>query len=148
MQQITFNRVFQASGTGRNGKPYTRWDYKTADDQRYAHFAGSQEIPLNTPVLVELSPSGSISSWQHTGSPTTAADVQTTTGSQNGSEAVSEAPVASQRDTQIHRQTAAKVAAKLLDFFPADEQSLETFFTVAEQLVAYFQNGVTETVPF
>jgi len=52
------------------------------------------------------------------------------------------------RDTQIHRQAAAKVAAKLLDFFPEEEQSLETFFTVSEQLVSYFSNGVTDPVPF
>lgn len=145
MPTVTFNKVFKAEGS-KNGKSWTRWDYKTADGQRFPHFAGSQEIALETPVNIEVDDRGTIRSHERAGNQQAAPEPQ------NGSQGVTEAPVASQapsvRDTQIHRQTAAKVAAKLLDFFPEDEQSLETFFTVSEQLVAYFSNGVTEAVPF
>ena len=139
--QLTFTKVFKAEGN-KNGKPWIRWDYKTADEQRFVHFAGSQEIPLNTVVEIETSPSGSISDWKAIGSTTSEVAPQGVRSDSVASGGDSE------RQTRIHRQTAAKVAARLLDFFPEDEQSLETFFLVSEQLVAYFESGVTETVPF
>ena len=145
-----FTQVFQASGTGKNGKPYTRWDYKTAEGERNAHFAATQEIPLNVPVALELSASGSIKSWKPVGSATPVENPQAAQESQGGPQDVSAAPVAPQapsdRDKQIHRQTAAKVAAQLLAYFPAEEQSLTTFYTVAEQLVSYFATG--DSIPF
>lgn len=146
----TFTQVFQANGTGKNGKPYTRWDYKTAEGERVAHFAGTQEIPLNVPVALELSPSGSVKSWKATGGVSTEANPQAAQTSNPEREGVQGQMVAPQglsaKDQQIHRQTAAKVASKLLDFFPAEEQSLATFYTVADQLVSYFATG--DSVPF
>lgn len=146
MQTVVFNKVFKAEGASQRG-PWVRWDYKTEDGGRFPHFAPTQEIPLDTAVNVQTSAKGDIKSWELAGSP--AADPQQTpTGA---SEAVRTAPTASQgassgpseRDTQIHRQTATKVAAKLLDFFPKAEQDLDTFWVVAEQLVDYYQNGVS-----
>lgn len=147
MPTLTFNRVFKAEGQ-KNGRAWTRWDFKTADDQRFITFdAGlANSVTVNTPGEAEVD-GDKLVGWKAVGSPTAEANQQTTPTPQNGSQAVSGAPVASQRDAQIHRQTAAKVAAKLLDFFPAEEQSLETFFTVAEQLVDYFAKGKDE-IPF
>lgn len=91
----TFTQVFQASGTGKNGKPYTRWDYKTAEGERFAHFAGTQEIPLNTEVALDVSQSGAINKWQAVGSATPVANPQATPASNPAPQAVSAAPTAS-----------------------------------------------------
>ena len=143
MQTVVFTKVFKAEGSSQRG-PWVRWDYKTADGGRFPHFAAEQEIPLDTAVNVQTSAKGDIKSWEHVdGSLPAAGGQQSTT---SAPEAVRTAPVASQgpseRDTQIHRQTATKVAAKLLDFFPKAEQDLDTFWVVTEQLVDYYQNGV------
>jgi hypothetical protein len=45
------------------------------------------------------------------------------------------------KDEQIHRQTAAKVAAKLLQHFPEEERTLATFDSVVDHLVQYFNHG-------
>ena len=93
---IVFTQVSQASGTGKNGKPYTRWDYKTADGQRFAHFAGTQEIPLDSPVEIVTSPSGAINDWKPAGSSVSAGNPQTTPVSNPAPEGGTRAPVAAQ----------------------------------------------------
>lgn len=49
--------------------------------------------------------------------------------------------VISEKDQQIHRQTAAKVAAELLQYFPAEERTIATFDTVCDRLVEFFNHG-------
>ena len=147
-QTLTFAKVFTAEGE-KNGKTWTRWDFKTEDGERYVTFnAGlANKISTNTPVTVEIEGENKIAALIAS---VPAENQQASSGSgggpaspQGGAQSVT-AP--SERDTQIHRQTAAKVAAKLLDFFPEEEQSLETFFTVSDQLVSYFATG--ESIPF
>ncbi len=48
---------------------------------------------------------------------------------------------ASAKDVQIHRQTAAKVGAELLQYFPPEEQTLATFNQVVDELVDFFNHG-------
>lgn len=62
-QTVMFTKVFKAEGTSARG-PWTRWDYKTEDGGRFPHFAGTQEIPLDTLVQVQTSAKGDIKSWQ------------------------------------------------------------------------------------
>lgn len=123
---MIFTQVFQASGTGKNGKPYTRWDYKTADGERFAHFAGTQEIPLNTDVAVELSASGSIREWKTTGASVSAGNTQPTADIQNGYEAARTAPTGSQRDFQAEAEgktRCALVSALLPALFTAQVEA-------------------------
>ena len=146
MQTVTFNKVFKAEGSSQRG-PWVRWDYKTEDGGRFPHFAATQEIPLDTPVVVQTSAKGDIKSWNPALAVVPAGEQQTSPGSSGLVSHVRTAPVASERELerqqQIHRQTATKVAAKLLDFFPKAEQDLDTFWVVTEQLVDYYQNGVS-----
>lgn len=51
------------------------------------------------------------------------------------------------KQAKIHRQTASKVAGILLGYLPAEERTLDTLLTVSERLVAYYDNGMPETVP-
>lgn len=46
-----------------------------------------------------------------------------------------------EKDLRIHRQTAAKVGAQLLAYFPPEQQTLTTFNAVVDELVDFFQNG-------
>ena len=142
MQQVVFTKVFKAEGSSQRG-PWVRWDYRTEDGGRFPHFAATQEIPLNTAVNVQTSAKGDIKEWKAVGGDFPAESQQTSPGSSEVSQGVRSDSVPSQRDTQIHRQTATKVAAKLLDFFPKAEQDLDTFWVVTEQLVDYYQNGVS-----
>ena len=146
MQTVVFNKVFKEEGVSPKGRAWVRFDYKTADGGRFPHFAATQEIPLDTAVNVQTSAKGDIKSWEVVGGSVPAETQQTSPGSSEGSQGASGAYNAPQgpsvRDTQIHRQTATKVAAKLLDFFPKAEQDLDTFWVVTEQLVDYYQNGV------
>lgn len=51
------------------------------------------------------------------------------------------------KQDKIHRQTATKVAGILLGYLPAEERTLDTLLTVSERLVAYYDNGMPDTVP-
>jgi hypothetical protein len=50
------------------------------------------------------------------------------------------------KQAKIHRQTASKVAGILIGYLPPEERTLDTLLTVAERLVAYYDNGM-EVVP-
>ena len=54
-QTLTFAKVFTAEGE-KNGKTWKRWDFKTAEGERYVTFnAGlANRISVNTPVTVEI----------------------------------------------------------------------------------------------
>lgn len=144
----TFTQVFGPNT--KEGADWTRWDYKTAGGERYAHFASTQEIPLNVEVGLELTAKGAIKKWKPVSGSESAGKPQAYPETREGVQGVTAAPAAPQtpsdRDKQIHRQTAAKVASNLLQYFPAEEQTLETFYTVAEQLVSYFGTG--DSIPF
>ena len=150
----TFTQVFQASGTGKNGKPYTRWDYKTANGERYAHFAGTQEIPLNVPVALETSPSGSIKEWKVTGEPMAAGNQQTAPELQDAAQAARTAPTAPQGDKPDWDAIArGKVKSNLwVALLPAMFSSLpkvEQTVEAAGQLVDYAMGEVfPEEIPF
>lgn len=51
------------------------------------------------------------------------------------------APPAPSRDTQIHRQTASKVAATMLAYLPENERTPDGLVAIAEYLVSYYENG-------
>lgn len=80
MQTVTFNKVFKAEGSSQRG-PWVRWDYKTEDGGRFPHFAATQEIPLDTPVVVQTSAKGDIKSWNPALAVVPAGEQQTSPGS-------------------------------------------------------------------
>lgn len=92
MSTLIFNKVFKAEGD-TNGRHWVRWDYKTAAGERYVHFAETQELPLEVPLSV-IAEDGRIKAFQ---AETTQQSTQESSGSP---EAVSAAPVASQRPSR------------------------------------------------
>ena len=118
--EITFSKVFTAEGE-KNGKPWKRWDYKTADGQRFVSFK-TGSIPLDVPVDLEIAGDNKIENWKTTGSFTPAENTQTTQESQNVSQAVRTAPTSPGRDFEAEargKTRCALVAALLPALFTA-----------------------------
>ena len=152
---MIFTQVYgPATGQSARG-PWTRWDYKTADGTRHAHFADTQEIPLNVDVALELTPKGAIKSWKATGSENGAGRQQEANG---GPQAVRSEMVASQghqgRDfkAEAEGKTRCALVAQLLPaVFTAQveagqEPSPENARVLLDWAFAYvFQ---TDSVPF
>lgn len=57
------------------------------------------------------------------------------------------APAGPSRDTQIHRQTASKVAAIMLGYLPEVERTPDGLVAIAEYLVAYYESGPRKAAP-
>ena len=58
-QTLTFAKVFTAEGA-KNGKAWKRWDYKTADGEKYSSFKDlTGQITLGEPCTVEIEVSSS-----------------------------------------------------------------------------------------
>lgn len=51
-----------------------------------------------------------------------------------------------QKEDRIHRQTATKVASILISHVPAEQRTLDNVLALAERLVAYYENGLAQTV--
>ena len=148
MFTLTFTKVFEDTGEGQNG-PWKRWTYLTSEGQRFATYKPELgNLRLHVPLHVEAD----VKNGKHFIRSAVPAEGQNPVQeTQNGSEAVKTAPVVSGgyhsdpgREQRIHRQTAAKVAAELLRYFPEEEQNLEAFFLISEKLVDYFGNGLSE----
>lgn len=146
---MIFTQVYgPATGQSARG-PWTRWDYKTADGIRHAHFVETQEIPLNVDVALELTPKGAIKSWKATSTENAAGQQQE---SNQGSQAGRTAPVASQRDfkAEAEGKTRCALVAQLLPaMFTAldpEDQTSEGAQVLLDWAFSYvFQ---TDQVPF
>lgn len=144
---LTFDQVFTKEGE-KNGKSWKRWDFKFGDD-RYSTFQKklADKITVGEPATIEFDvTAGSNGYTNRTITAVLASQgVEPYQESSSSPEAVKTAPMASggpsERETQIHRQTASKVAAQLLQYFDPEERTLDTFYVIAEQLVDYFANG-------
>ena len=131
---------------GPNTKPgasWTRWDYKTADGQRFAQFANTQEIPLNVTVEIEVGPKGDIKSWKTVeGSASTAPEpVQNNQSKQN----VDWDQIGLQK---TRCAIAAQLAPAMFSSLPLDDQTKDAALTIADALVDFVYNGLTDSVPF
>ena len=157
-QTLTFAKVFTAEGE-KNGKTWKRWDFKTEDGERYVTFnAGlANRISVNTPYTLEIEGDNKIASIVSSGSggSAPAGNQQAGSESQNGSEAVSAAPTASQGHSG--RDFAAEARGKskfgfwqallpvMYSSLPKAEQTVEA----AAQLVDHAMGEVfPEDLPF
>lgn len=132
-QTVVFTKVFKAEGTSQRG-PWTRWDYKTEDGARFPHFAGTQEIPLDTAVVVQTSARGDIKEWNPAIGSVSAGNQQASSGSSGLQSHVRTVPAASQgqsRDfaAEARGKTKCQLWANLLPAMyaslPEGEQTVE-----------------------
>lgn len=148
-QTLTFTKVFTAEGTSQKG-PWTRWDFRTADGDRYSTFdeGVANQVLLNVPVEanVEIKPGRNGHVNKTLTGVLSGSKAEAGTQSSEGSEAVRTAPTASQRVSDDARGKtraiiAAQLAPALFNSLPPEEQSLEAGLQIAEALVDYAFQG-------
>lgn len=100
-QTLTFSKVFTAEGE-KNGKPWTRWDFKTADGQRYVTFNKglANKIETDVPVTVEIEGENKISAVLTPNGSQAARNQQAAPELDDARQGVRSHPVAPQRDFQ------------------------------------------------
>lgn len=143
-QTLTFTKVFTAEGA-KNGKAWKRWDFKTADGERYSTFNESlaNQVVLNQPVSVEvkISPGGNGYMNRTLSAVLSGSKPEESQQSSEGSEAVRTAPVAPQPHVQDNvrgkcfTMIAAGAPAALFSSLPEDEQSFEAMVQIINALV-------------
>lgn len=148
-QTLTFTKVFTAEGTSSKGA-WTRWDFRTADGDRYSTFdeGVANQVLLNVPVEVEIAVSPGKNGHVNKTVFAVLSGSKAEAGQQSseGQEAVRTAPMASQRVSDDARGKtraiiAAQLAPALFNSLPPDEQSLEAGLQIAEALVDYAFQG-------
>ena len=148
-QTLTFTKVFTAEGSSQKG-PWTRWDFRTADGDRYSTFSEfvANQVILNEPLECEIAVTPGRNGFVNKAISAVLSRSNAEVGQETSetSEAVRTAPTASQRVSDDARGKtraiiAAQLAPALFNSLPPDEQSLEAGLQIAEALVDYAFQG-------
>jgi hypothetical protein len=147
MPTLTFTKVFTAQGS-KNGKDWTRWDYKTGDDTKYSTFKDlTSEITLGEPVNVEvqITTSGEYTNRSILGV-LPSGGKQATGTIQEATQPVRSQMVASQGVSDDARGKtkaiyAAQMGAALFQSLDKEEQTIEAAVLIMDKLLDYAFQG-------